>query len=81
MYQQHSNIGMYRAIAISLSELLENSADQQDVLNDYNSKSPSNSKITMENIDEIRQDVQRLVSLTQSGISVLNLLLKRNVTQ
>jgi len=80
MYERHSNIGMYRAVAVGLHELLTNPIDRQDLVKDYNKKH-ADSQISIQNVEEIYDDLNRLISLTQAGIDVLNILLKRNVTK
>lgn len=79
MFQMHSNIGMYNEVAKTLDELLKNVSNRKDIIQDFKSKVKDSEPITNDDLQEIHQDVQRLVSVTTTGISTLNILLKRLV--
>jgi hypothetical protein len=75
----HSNIGMYNEVAKTLDELLKNTSNRKDIIQDFKDKVKDSEPITDEDLQEIHQDVQRLVSATTTGMSTLNILLKRLV--
>nr|DAS39598.1 MAG TPA: hypothetical protein [Caudoviricetes sp.] len=75
----HSNIGMYNEVAKTLDELLKNTSNRIDIIQDFKDKVKDSEPITDEDLQEIHQDIQRLVSATTTGMSTLNILLKRLV--
>lgn len=79
MFQMHSNIGMYNEVAKTLDELLKNTSNRIDIIQDFKDKVKDSEPITDEDLQEIHQDIQRLVSATTTGMSTLNILLKRLV--
>jgi len=70
---------MYNEVAKTLDELLKNTSNRKDIIQDFKDKVKDSEPITDEDLQEIHQDVQRLVSATTTGMSTLNILLKRLV--
>ena len=81
MYQMHSNVGMYNQVAVSLLQMLNNNPNVVELINEYNNSDKQGSDISINDINEIKEDVSNLVSITEEGKKVLELMLKKNVAQ
>lgn len=77
MYQMHANVGMYYNVFEKLNQITENDSDRQRMVDEYNSRSED--KISVDDINAIRQNLKNAMSFAKDAMSVLEEMLKENV--
>lgn len=77
MFQSHSNIRMYHSIGTTLQGLLNQTNTVQQIVEEYNNGLPEDQHITEDDILEVKNIVNNLVSATQEGEQVLEILRDR----
>ena len=77
MYQMHSNIAMYQDIAETMLGLLDQQSSSQQIIEEYNKNVPEDKKITIQDLEEVKESVQDLAQITKEGVAILKILRDR----
>lgn len=71
-YQLHGNVGAYHKILSSIEQMLQESQNLEQILQEYNRSANDDEKITLDDLIDLRQSVTDAASVANTGVLLLN---------